>query len=106
MSDDIKKEPLSKEVKLRRIYPDNLSSHFVTNLVVQHEPEYFVLSFFEVWSPPIVGKTPEAIQEELDAIDKVDAKCVARLVVPPARMKEFVALLSENLKLFEERESK
>lgn len=91
----------SKEVKLRRIYPDDLSSHLVANLVVQHQPDIFILSFFEVWPPPILGRTEEDMQKEIEAIDQIDIKCVARLAVTPARMKEFVAIMSENLQNFE-----
>ncbi len=90
-----------KKIRIERIYPDNLSSNFVSNLVVQHEQESFILSFFEVWPPAIVGDTDEEKQAALDAIDHVNAKCVTRLIVTPQRMREFVKIMSDNLSSYE-----
>jgi hypothetical protein len=90
-----------KKIRIERIHPENLSSYFVSNLVVQHEKESFIMSFFEVWPPAIVGDTDEEKQAALDAIDHVDAKCVARLVVTPQRMREFVTIMSDNLSAYE-----
>ncbi len=106
VSDKAKEAAPSKEVKVRRVYPENLSSHLVANLVVQHQPDIFILSFFEVWPPPILGRTQEEVQKEIDAIDHIDINCVARLAVTPARMREFVAIMAENLRKFEEEEEK
>jgi hypothetical protein len=87
---------VTRRVSLKRVYPDDLDSHFVSNVVVQHQPDHFIISFFEVWPPPILGKTAEERQEALDAIQEVEAKCVARLVVTPTRMRELIDTLSEN----------
>jgi hypothetical protein len=53
-----------------------------------------------------LGRTDEEVQKEIDAIDQIDINCVARLAVTPARMKEFVAIMAENLRRFEEEEAK
>jgi hypothetical protein len=92
---------IAKKVRIDRIYPDNLQSNFVSNIVVQHQPDHFILSFFEVWPPAILGNSDAETQKVLDSVDRVDAKCVARLVLTPARMKEFVQLISENLVNYE-----
>lgn len=93
-------EPEEMEVKkgisLHRTYPETLDSHFVSNIVVQHQPDHFIISFFEVWPPPILGDTPEERRRALESIEEVEAKCVARLVVTPARMREFIDTMSEN----------
>jgi hypothetical protein len=68
---------------------------------VQHEPDIFILSFFEVWPPVILGADEEEKQKELDKINRVESKCVARLVVTPQKMAEFVKVMSENLKNYE-----
>jgi len=88
---------VAKKVRIDRRYPDNLQSHFVSNIVVQHQPDHFILSFFEVWPPAILGESDAEKQQALDSVDCVEAKCVARLVFTPARMKEFAQLMSENL---------
>ncbi len=92
---------VAKKVRIDRIYPDNLQSHFVSNIVIQHQPDHFVLSFFEVWPPAILGESDAEKQQALDSVDRVEAKCVSRLVITPARMKEFVQLMSENLVNYE-----
>lgn len=92
---------VKKDIKLERIYPDNLQSHFVSNIVVQHEPDIFILSFFEVWPPAILGANEEEKQKELEKIKRVESKCVARLVVTPKKMVEFVKAMTENLKNYE-----
>jgi hypothetical protein len=91
------KDIAMKKLRIDRIYPDDLQSHFVSNIVVQHQADYFTLSFFEIWPPAIFGETEEEKQQALDAMEQVEAKCVARLVLTPAKMKEFVQVMSENL---------
>ena len=93
-------DKISSSDKLLKIvwnYPEDLQSHFVSNLIVQHQPGAFVISFFEIWPPAILGDSEEEKKELLKAIDHVDAKCVSRLVVTPEKMKEFVAVMAENL---------
>ncbi len=92
---------VSKELPIERVYPEDLHTHFVSNLLAQHQPDSFTLSFFEIWPPAITGDTPEEKQRQMDAIDFIEAKCVARVVLTPARMKEFVGIMSENLRNYE-----
>lgn len=100
MSD--KEKMFAKKIQIERIYPENLQSHFVSNVVVQHQPDIFILSFFEVWPPAILGDTNEEKRKALEAIDRVEAKCVARLVLTPSKMREFVETMAENLQNYEE----
>ena len=85
------------ELKLERTYPDDLQTHFVIELTVQSQRDYFILSFFESWPPPLIGETEEEIQEQLEQIgSSVEAKCVARLVVPAEKMKSFIDAMARN----------
>ena len=93
---------LGKKIKIERTYPCDLKSHFVANVVVQHQPENFILSFFEVWPPAILGETEEEKLKEFNAIEQVEAKCVARLVLTPSTMKEFLDTMAENWKSYEQ----
>jgi len=90
-----------KKVRINRKYPEDLQSYFASHFVVQHRPEYFILSFFELWPPAIIGDAQER-QEALDALDMVDAKCVARFVITPGKMRELIDALNENLNNYEE----
>ena len=99
MSD--KKKIVAKKIRIERIYPEDLRSHFASNIVVQHQPDAFILSFFEIWPPAILGETDEEKQQALEAVDRVEAKCVARLVLTPSKMREFVETMTENLLNYE-----
>jgi hypothetical protein len=90
-----------KRVPLKRTYPPDLQSHFVMNIVVQHQPDYFVLSFFEIWPPPVLGETDEDRLEEIEQIEEVEARCVARLVVTPEKMRDFIGVMSTNFQNWE-----
>lgn len=77
-------------------YPDDLQTHFVSNILVQHQEDYFVISFFEIWPPPILGETDEDRQKAIKALGTIKAKCVARLVVSPSTMDKVINTLSTN----------
>jgi len=95
------KNMVLKKINIERHFPDDLKSYFVANVVVQHQADFFVLSFFEVWPPVIIGESEEEKQNALDSIDSLEAKCVARLVLTPDRMKELHQLITENLSSYE-----
>ncbi len=97
MSSENKKELGFVQVKLEYKYPEDLQTHFVTNVVIQHQPDFFALSFFEVIPPAVLVKTPEEKRSVLEALDHIDAKCVARIVVSPEKMVEFAKAMNDNL---------
>lgn len=101
MTKEREESAIAKEIRLERVFPDDLQSYFVSNIVVQHRTEHFVLSFFEVWPPPLLGKEEDR-QKALEELDSIEARCVARLVVTPNTMREFVEVMSDNLEQFEE----
>jgi hypothetical protein len=76
--------------------PPGMPAAYANNLVVQHAPTEFVLSFFQIIVPIIVGE-PEEVAQRLQAIGTVRPECVARVVVPKEKMKEFVTLMQKNL---------
>lgn len=95
------KSALIKTIKLNYKYPDDLHSNFISNLVIQHTSENFILSFFEVWPPPIIGISEEEKQLKLDSLDEVEAKCVSRIVITPGKMRDFIEAMKINLARFE-----
>jgi len=90
-----------KQVRIVRKYPDDLQSYYASHIVVQHEPDRFILSFFEVWPPAIIAETDEEKQQLLESIDSVEAKCVARIIMSPNRMEEFLRLANDSFSRFE-----
>lgn len=93
-----------KNLKLERTIPKDLTSYFVSDLAIQHDEDRFILSFFEIWPPLIIGESEDERVEQLKKIDSLEVKCVARLVVSPSRMKLFKKAIDDNLKKFEDSE--
>ncbi len=89
-----------KKIKINHKYPDNLQSYFASNFVVQHQEDHFILSFFEVYHPPIIGETEEEKIAVLDKIDHIDANCVARIVLTPEKLEDIIRALQENQNSF------
>jgi hypothetical protein len=81
--------------------PVDFPTHYATQVVVQHTADEFTLSFFDIRPPLLIG-TPAERQRQIRAIRKIRAIPVARLVVPPARMRELVQVMRDNLRMFEE----
>src|SRR2546429_3614818 len=69
-----------RDVKLLMKLPDDLPTLYVDNVNVVHTPNDFTLSFLQA-RPPLFSE-----QAELDNMDAIEARCVARLVVTPLRM--------------------
>lgn len=92
---------VSKQIPIERKYPTDLQSYFVSNMVVQFQPDHFIISFFEVWPPAIIADTDDERQQALETVDHIDANCVARVVLTPSRMKEFIQVLNDNYQKFE-----
>lgn len=95
-------ETVSKTVRIRRVYPDDLDTNFISNFVIQNQPDHFIITFYELWPPVIVG-SPEEKKAAIEEIDSVDAKCVSRLVLTPEKMRLFLNAVQENLNKYEKR---
>jgi hypothetical protein len=67
--------------------PAGVISRYVTHLVVQGTEHEFFLSFFEARPPLIFGPLPDEVT--------VPAECVARIVLTPERLAEFVGVLQD-----------
>lgn len=93
-----------KEVPIAWIVPDDLVTRYATNIVVQHSEHEFFLSFFEADPPIILGSREEALAT-IEQLGSLKAKCVARIVVAPKRMREFVRVLQANLEKYLEAEA-
>jgi hypothetical protein len=69
---------LPKPVKW--IIPDSIRTDHATHLVVQQQGSELILLFFEVRTPLFVG-TPEEQLAAMQAIESVEATCIARIVL-------------------------
>jgi len=89
---------LSKKIKLNFVFPENIESKFVNNIIVQHQKEYFTLSFFETVIPPILGETEEERKISSEKIESIDAKCIARFIITPEKISDFINAIQETIK--------
>lgn len=76
--------------------PDTVAPRHATNVVVQQLEHEFVISFFEL-IPPIILGSPEEQEQQVRNLKAVRATCVARIVVSANRMPGFVNALQNGL---------
>jgi len=88
----------SGELRIEHVFPSDAPFRFANHFVVQfdHGAEYRLL-FFEI-EPPFVLGDQEEQQSKLQAMRKIEARCVARVIISAARMPEIAAAMLENLK--------
>ena len=79
--------------------PANMAGRYATNIVVQHVEHEFIISFFEVQPPMLLG-TPEERKAQLEEAKAVRAVCVARVIVAAERMPSFLKVLQDNLETY------
>jgi hypothetical protein len=68
---------------------------YATNVVVQTLDHEFVLLFFRVEPPLLVG-SDEDKRKALARVKGIKAPCVAKVVLAPGRMAELVGLLNSH----------
>ena len=83
-------------------FPRDIVSRYATNMVVQHTEHEFIISFFEAYPPVLLGDAEEK-KAALKQIESVPAICVARVIVAPERLAEFIQVLQDNLDKYSSR---
>jgi len=86
----------SVELPIEWIVPDDMVSRYATNMVVQSTEHEFIISFFEMKPPLIVGDQAK-ISERVSELTSLPAVCIARIIVASDKMPEFVDALKRNL---------
>lgn len=86
----------SKEVPIKRILPEGLPLLFSDAFMVQQKDGMFVLSFLQIRNPLAI--TPE----EIEAIESVEAHCVAQILLTPMEMRKNIEVMKENFQQFVE----
>lgn len=83
-------------IPIEHVYPDSVTTRFADHVVVQHTEHEFVISFYEMERPVLLGTAQER-NERLRSIESIKAVCVARIAVAAGRMPEIVQALNDNL---------
>jgi len=65
---------------------------YATNIAIQRTDYEYILSFFEVLPPLIIG-TPKEVEIQLGTLRHAPTRCVARIVIARGRVKEIADLL-------------
>jgi hypothetical protein len=96
---------MSKELKLPQISlpieyhtPDGTLSRYANLAVVQFGNHEFLLSFFEIWPPPIFSG--QDIVAELERTKSLRAECVGRVVLAPEVMGVLIESLRTNYETY------
>ena len=76
--------------------PADFPSCYANNILVQHSDYEFTVSFFEM-RPPVLLGSPEQNLEKLKGMEAIQAECVARIVVVPERVQDFIVALQTSL---------
>lgn len=80
------------QIPLEWRVPEDLETHFATNVVISHSEAEFFLTFFEVVPPPVIGDV-----DSLRALKSVPAQAVARIAVAADRMEGIINAMRQNL---------
>jgi hypothetical protein len=68
---------------------------YATNMIVQHTDHEFIISFFDLEPPLLMGSIEER-REQIKKIGLLKAKCIARITVNASRMEDFIDALKTN----------
>lgn len=81
-----------RTVRIAYVDPDRVSLSYINNFFINHTEHEFVITLAQAPPPPILHMT----QEQLDALDHVEATVVARIAMSPGRFRDFVKAAVEN----------
>lgn len=77
--------------------PEGIVARYATNMVVQRAENEFIISFFEV-KPPLILGNPDQIAEQAKKLKSIRAICVAQIIVAADKMPSFVEALQKTIK--------
>ena len=78
--------------------PDNIEPRYATNMVVQNLEHEFIISFFDMQPPVLIGG-PEKIERVLQETTSIRARCLAQIIVARDRMPGFIKAFQDAAKI-------
>ena len=93
-----RKIPEVVDLKIEWNIPDNITTGFATNIVVQKIDHEFRVSFFEL-KPDIVLREEDI--KKMVRRGTVRADCIASLIITPDRMHKFIEAMTTQLTKYE-----
>jgi len=99
--DEIQAEIPAEILKpIRFIPPEESISRFANFALIQHDEEFFTLSFYEIQKPPLMG-TSEQKKAAIEKLEDIPAFRVARIIVTPTHFKQLVKAMQGNWEGYE-----
>jgi hypothetical protein len=89
------------KVPVRWVVPEGMLTLAPTNIVVQYIEGEFIISLFE-GRPPILLGSKEEVFKQLKTHGEIPVYCLARFVLSPQRMEDFVRVVGENLQRYKQ----
>jgi hypothetical protein len=86
----------AKQLPITRATLSARETVFADDIVIQHLPGHFIVSFYQLMPPIIVGETLEERQQSLAGLSDVEAQCVARIVLTPEGMQQLMQHTIQN----------
>ncbi|GAC1342825.1 MAG: hypothetical protein NVSMB27_02120 [Ktedonobacteraceae bacterium] len=86
-------------------FPEGLQSRYANNVLVQTGQHEFVISFFEMQLPTLLG-SPEDNKAKLKEMEKIRAECVSKIIMTPELVQGFIDALQSELDRFSSQKSK
>jgi len=80
-------------------FPEGLQSRYANNVLVQAGQYEFVISFFEI-QPPLLLGSPEENEAKLKQIGAVRAECVSKVIVSPEVIPGLISALQIELEKY------
>jgi hypothetical protein len=77
--------------------PEGLTLTFSDSIAVQHTTTEFIITFAQIQHPLVVKAS------DYETMTSVDAEVVARIVLSPPKMAEFIQALQENFRIYQRR---
>jgi hypothetical protein len=91
-TDLVDNELFSRELPIEYYGSEDIAGMFADQAMVSHSTGMFTLSFFQMQVPPTQDL------DVLQKVEKIPARCVAKIVLAPQLMEQFFVALEGNIK--------
>jgi len=88
-------ELFSREIPITYYGTQDVVGIIADQAMVSHSTGFFTLYFFQMQIPPT-----EKV-EDLQKLEELPARCVARIVLTPALLRQFVEAIGKNMERYE-----
>lgn len=87
--------PPTAVIPVRWIVPESVTPRYATNFTLQRTEHEYILSFFQIVPPLIVGG-PEQVAEQIQGIHEIQAKCLFQVIIAEDRLPELQGVLANG----------